>query len=276
MENQPHHPSSILGVESLSAALCEVFIKNLPLHKMHWAPHRAWRCLGMLRAEAVPQAWKIPTVLELCLLHGQLWWEEMPWGQLLHRASGLHLPQPSPWQPQNFTLLLPLPDAWRGQSQPLVWPWRWSTALQLLVAKFINVLFCFSLWIVNKANVIYFPRVVVFLTSDLLLILDLGRMFHFKRWIWGVNDGNAATKLVPSCQVATKGQSFYVFFLNFLKQNKWKNTVIWTCWLVSNCIKCKYLKFRVVNRAIAHSKETMECLTCYFIQISKSHYSTLP
>lgn len=70
IENQPHHPSSILGVESLSAAVRKVFIKNLPLHKMHWDPHRAWRCLVTPRAEAVLQAWKIPTVLELCLLHG--------------------------------------------------------------------------------------------------------------------------------------------------------------------------------------------------------------
>lgn len=33
----------------------------------------------------------------------------------------------------------------------------------------------------TKINVICFPRVVVFLTGDLLLTLDLGRMFHFRR-----------------------------------------------------------------------------------------------
>lgn len=52
-------------------------------------------------------------------------------------------------------------------------------------------------------------------TGDFVLTLDGGQRFHFKRCIQEANDGNAAAKLVHSCQVSTKGQSFYVSFLNF-------------------------------------------------------------
>lgn len=59
----------------------------------------------------------------------------------------------------------------------------------------------------TKTSVIYFPRPVVFLqvTGDFVLTLGSGQTFHFKRCIQEVNNGNAATKLVHSCQVSTKG-----------------------------------------------------------------------
>jgi len=42
------------------------------------------------------------------------------------------------------------------------------------------------------------------MTGDFVLTSGLGQMFHFKRCIQEVNDGNAAAKLVHSCQVSTR------------------------------------------------------------------------
>lgn len=66
----------------------------------------------------------------------------------------------------------------------------------------------------TKTSVSYFLRPVVFLqvTGDFVLTLGLGQTFHFKRCIQEVNDGNAATKLVHSCQVSTRDEvSMYPF-----------------------------------------------------------------
>lgn len=59
------------------------------------------------------------------------------------------------------------------------------------------------------------PAVFLQVTGDFVLTLGMGQTLHFRRRIQEVNNANAATKLVHSCQGATKGGSFYVSSLNF-------------------------------------------------------------